>query len=679
MIKLNDGRNELWQWDTGRVLTVTEECDIMHFANLMYGNAIPVQVVDGLVNIPDELLQTGADLICWCFIGNPENGYTKLTKTFEVNKKPKPNDYVFTPTEQITIKDLIQRVEAAEDYVSPENIQTRIDDALLEAKESGEFDGEDGKDGKDGKDGYTPQKGIDYFDGKDGKDGLNGKDGYTPQKGIDYFDGKDGKDGKSAYESWLDQGNTGTEAEFVDSLSVQSDLAETDPTSAAYIKHSEGYGYLDKKIEVDTIVPEASIEIKDTTAYYTGDKDSPIWIDPLSLENGHTYKVLFDGVEYACNAVVDTTNKMAMLGNRSIIDSSQADTGESFAYILLSEGDIDGGSPVIVISFKARGKTVTFSIYEKTEVTEATKFDGRLMPNGLGYLEGEDSITVTDTLTFNGDMTDKVNFTLDGNNYFVNITDSPVEISLLYGATVEAYGQQITITEDICQDMSAQVGVPCYFAGDYVVICYEDSFFMGFDFPKGIYVTNTPNAGYVSSIKALTDCFTVETKAIPHLIDERLIGDWVARKKLGTVELLPEITFEWVFNEDSGDYNYLLNQPILLEIGKEYKVVLNGNTYQCIGTDMSSQIPNACALDVGGQLWVISNGASTGLEAGEINTTEPTTIAIYAEGEVPDKMPEEYLPENITASEVVLTSPSGKKFSLTVDDSGNLTATEVTE
>lgn len=537
MIKLNDGRNELWQWDTGRVLTVTEECDIMHFANLMYGNAIPVQVVDGLVNIPDELLQTGADLICWCFIGNPENGYTKLTKTFEVNKKPKPNDYVFTPTEQITIKDLIQRVETAEDYVSPENIQTRIDDALLEAKESGEFDGEDGKDGKDGKDGYTPQKGIDYFDGKDGKDGLNGKDGYTPQKGIDYFDGKDGKDGKSAYESWLDQGNTGTEAEFVNSLSVQSDLAETDPTSAAYIKHSEGYGYFGEvKNEVEKIlVPETSVEISDATGRYLAGTDSPAWVSPLSFESGKVYKVLFDDVGYSCAAHVYSDEGIAWLGNMGAFDSTMPNTGEPFLYLCSLSGDIDGTTPVQILSEEARGKTVTFSIFEETEAREVKPFDGRLMPNGLGYLEGEDGITATNMLTFNGDMTDKVNYTLDGANYFVKITDSPVEISLLYGATVEAYGQQTVITEDICQDMSAQVGVPCYFAGDYVVICYEDGFLVGFDFPKGIYVTNTPNVGYVSSIKALTDCFTIETKAIPHLLDPRLMPEYLQKENLGNL------------------------------------------------------------------------------------------------------------------------------------------------
>ena len=70
-----------------------------------------------------------------------------------------------------------------------DKLQEAVNEALAEAKASGEFDGEDGKDG------YTPVKGIDYFDGQPGKDGADGKDGYTPVKGVDYFDGIPGKDG----------------------------------------------------------------------------------------------------------------------------------------------------------------------------------------------------------------------------------------------------------------------------------------------------------------------------------------------------------------------------------------------------------------------------------------------------------------------------------------------------
>lgn len=76
-------------------------------------------------------------------------------------------------------------------------------------------DGIDGKDGKDGKDG------LDGKDGADGTDGVNGKDGKDGRNGTNGRDGKDGVDGEdglSAYEIWLNQGNNGTEQDFLDSL-----------------------------------------------------------------------------------------------------------------------------------------------------------------------------------------------------------------------------------------------------------------------------------------------------------------------------------------------------------------------------------------------------------------------------------------------------------------------------
>jgi hypothetical protein len=72
-------------------------------------------------------------------------------------------------------------------WMTEDEVQAAVEEALAQSKASGEFDG---KDGKDGQDGYTPVKGKDYFDGEDGKDG------YTPVKGVDYFDGKDGKNGE---------------------------------------------------------------------------------------------------------------------------------------------------------------------------------------------------------------------------------------------------------------------------------------------------------------------------------------------------------------------------------------------------------------------------------------------------------------------------------------------------
>ena len=124
MLTLNDGRSELWQWDTGRTLTVDTDCSQVHFSNKVFGRSIDVNVADGVAIIPDVLLQTDNDLNVWAFSGTAENGYTKISKTFKVNRRNKPADYVFTPVEQTTINQL------KSDLANLENLLIQIQDKL---------------------------------------------------------------------------------------------------------------------------------------------------------------------------------------------------------------------------------------------------------------------------------------------------------------------------------------------------------------------------------------------------------------------------------------------------------------------------------------------------------------------------------------------------------------------
>lgn len=185
MLTLNDGRNELWQWDTGRKLEVDVDCSQVHFSNKVFGRSIDVDVVDGVATIPDILLQTDKELNVWAFVGTAENGYTKISKIFKVNRRNKPADYVFTPTEQTSLEEIKEKIEylesiqdpdaiknAVEDYleqnpveapvksvnghtgevkltaedvgaISQDDLQEATNKALEQAKESGEFDGDD--------------------------------------------------------------------------------------------------------------------------------------------------------------------------------------------------------------------------------------------------------------------------------------------------------------------------------------------------------------------------------------------------------------------------------------------------------------------------------------------------------------------------------------------------------
>ena len=130
MLTLNDGRSELWQWDTGRTLTVDTDCSQVHFSNKVFGRSIDVNVANGVAIIPDVLLQTDKDLNVWAFSGTAENGYTKISKTFKVNRRNKPADYVFTPPDQTSLEEIKERVSYLESMQDPGAIKNAVEDYL---------------------------------------------------------------------------------------------------------------------------------------------------------------------------------------------------------------------------------------------------------------------------------------------------------------------------------------------------------------------------------------------------------------------------------------------------------------------------------------------------------------------------------------------------------------------
>ena len=137
MLALNDGRSELWQWDTGRTLAVDADCSQVHFSNKVFGRSIDVDVVGSAAVIPDILLQTDKELNVWAFVGTAENGYTKISKTFKVNRRNKPADYVFTPPEQTTLAELVERLDRIEETQDPDAIKNAVDDYLEQNPPSG--------------------------------------------------------------------------------------------------------------------------------------------------------------------------------------------------------------------------------------------------------------------------------------------------------------------------------------------------------------------------------------------------------------------------------------------------------------------------------------------------------------------------------------------------------------
>lgn len=244
MLKLKDGRTELYQWDTGRRVVVPEDVTQVHYALRPLGRSLDVDVIGGEADIPDVLLQTSGRIWVWAYVGSELDGYTKLEKTFEIKRRNKPADYVFTQPDQITLSEILERLGNVEETASPEKIgelverylaenppvsgtsdavqytpqkltdeqQTQarenigaadeksvsqlseaiadkldadklreaVNEALAQAKESGEFDGDNG---------LTPyiRDGHWYIGETDTGVKAKGEDGKTPIKSVDYF------------------------------------------------------------------------------------------------------------------------------------------------------------------------------------------------------------------------------------------------------------------------------------------------------------------------------------------------------------------------------------------------------------------------------------------------------------------------------------------------------------
>lgn len=106
-ITLDDGRTELWQWDTGRKIVVDDKSvSEVHFSKYSSNQAITREVIDGKAEIPNFLLQDTHAVTVYAYSGSTESGYTMAEKTFNIAKKPKPANYVETKADQAILAKL---------------------------------------------------------------------------------------------------------------------------------------------------------------------------------------------------------------------------------------------------------------------------------------------------------------------------------------------------------------------------------------------------------------------------------------------------------------------------------------------------------------------------------------------------------------------------------------------
>ena len=96
MFRIADGREHFYQWDLDRQVIVDDPSIAeVHFCNRTEDVSLVVEVVDGLANVPNILLQSSFDMRVFAYDGKA----TRYDAVFKVKAKTKPSDYVYTETE----------------------------------------------------------------------------------------------------------------------------------------------------------------------------------------------------------------------------------------------------------------------------------------------------------------------------------------------------------------------------------------------------------------------------------------------------------------------------------------------------------------------------------------------------------------------------------------------------
>ena len=342
-ITIADGRGALWQWDTGRRVKITDGDSVkqIHYQKRCFGCSVDVDVEDdGTAIIPDELLQDCHTLTAYAYVTDDAGGYTKVQQDFAVYNRPKPSDYVYTPTEHAgfdrlraeigdladltteakdTLVAAINEVASAGDAgsmalrVSDGYIQYSTDSGstwqnLIAVAELKGADGSKGDPGIAGQDGHSPvvtatKSGktttisVDgaaiatVEDGADGDPGIAGKDGA----GMDITGAKVGQIAKITA---VDTDGVPTAWSPVDMPSgggVQSDWNQNDDTQPDYVKNRPFYSET-RNVTVENVTDAA---LEGFPTFVAGD----------------TVTVNVDGVEHSLVAYYDEDEGVVTIGD----------------------------------------------------------------------------------------------------------------------------------------------------------------------------------------------------------------------------------------------------------------------------------------------------------------------------------------------------------------------------
>lgn len=116
-IKLSDGRANLWQWDTGRYVSVDTAAHEVHFSREGARSSHTVQIEDGKAKVPDHMLVMAGKLITYVVEEDDTGEMTVFKQLFDVQRRPKPSDYIYTEQDIKRWEALEKRLSSAEESI----------------------------------------------------------------------------------------------------------------------------------------------------------------------------------------------------------------------------------------------------------------------------------------------------------------------------------------------------------------------------------------------------------------------------------------------------------------------------------------------------------------------------------------------------------------------------------
>ena len=201
MFNILDGRKHFYQWDLDRKLIVADKSiEEVHFSNHREGEALICETYTQgnvlLVDVPNILLQDNWRIIAYAY----DENHTKHQEEFEVIKRSKQADYVYTETEVKNYNDLLERLEqieengisdeavegAVERYLEENDIKVDLTGYATEEYVQEQIETIELTPGPQGPQGPKGEAGKDGAQGPQGEQGKTGATGPQGPAGKDY-------------------------------------------------------------------------------------------------------------------------------------------------------------------------------------------------------------------------------------------------------------------------------------------------------------------------------------------------------------------------------------------------------------------------------------------------------------------------------------------------------------